>query len=329
MSSLQVIMGTGPVGSSTAQFLLKKGLRVRMLSKSGRRPATFLDELTAEELARLEIQAVDALDREALVNATRGASHLYHCANVLYQDWERFLPPLHANMLEAARVNGTVIAIAQNLYMYARGVPVINESTPQEAPSRKGRLQKMLHERLVETAARNGMSWAVVRASDYYGPGGMMQSVFGTDRFLDPLFAGKRPAMLGNPDIPHSYTYVEDYGRALATAALDPAAHGTAWIVPNDRTLTTREVARMFFTAAGRDGEVGHIPRALLSVAGLFNPLLHEVVEVLYQKEEPYVVDGSMFQSRFGFQPTSLEEGIRRTLAWYRETRGIEEAAAA
>lgn len=58
------------------------------------------------------------------------------------------------------------------------------------------------------------------------------------------------------------------------------------------------------------------------------SPLLREVVDVLYQKEEPYVVDGGRFQSRFGFSPTTLEEGVRRTLAWYRAMRGIQEEAA-
>jgi nucleoside-diphosphate-sugar epimerase len=54
---------------------------------------------------------------------------------------------------------------------------------------------------------------------------------------------------------------------------------------------------------------------------GLFSPLLREIPEVLYQKEEPYVVDGGNFQRRFGFSPTTLEEGVRRTMAWYRALR--------
>jgi nucleoside-diphosphate-sugar epimerase len=54
---------------------------------------------------------------------------------------------------------------------------------------------------------------------------------------------------------------------------------------------------------------------------GLFNPLLRELVEMLYQKEEPYVVDGSQFARQFSFSPTTLEEGVRRTIEWYRRVR--------
>ena len=51
-----------------------------------------------------------------------------------------------------------------------------------------------------------------------------------------PFVRGKAAPALGRLDLPHTFTYVEDYGRALAAAALSPEAHGRAWIVPNDRT---------------------------------------------------------------------------------------------
>jgi nucleoside-diphosphate-sugar epimerase len=320
-SDLHVIFGTGPVGCSAARSLLEKGFKVRMVNRSGRRPAG-LD-------ADLEIRAANMANLEEVLAASQGATHIYHCANVLYQDWYRVLPVLHANLRAAAIRHGAVLAVAQNLYMYARGVPVIDENTEVRPPSRKGLLQQSLHTALVDAAARQGLRWVSVRASDYYGPGAEMQSVFGTTRFLDPLSAGKRPAMIGDLDIPHTYTFVEDYGRSLATAALHAEAYGKAWIVPNDRTLTTREVAALFFAAEGLPTNVGRLPRALIMMACLFSPLVRQIPEMLYQKEEPYVVDGSSFQSTFDFAPTTLEEGVRKTLAWYHAARSAPSAAAA
>ena len=64
-------------------------------------------------------------------------------------------------------------------------------------------------------------------------------------------------------------------------------------------------------------------------MAGLFSPLLREIPEMLYQKEEPYVVDGSSFQGTFDFTPTTLEEGVRRTLAWYHAARSARTAPSA
>jgi nucleoside-diphosphate-sugar epimerase len=320
-SGVQVIFGTGPVGCSAAKLLLEKGFRVRMVNRTGKRPDGLLSDLTKDQESRLEITPVDAMDQAQVLAISKGATHIYHCANVSYELWNTVLPRLHANLVEAAVANGAVLAVAENLYMYARGAEVINEATPEIPPSRKGKLQHDLHARLIEAGTRRGLRWVSVRASDFYGPGAILQSVFGTTRFLDPLFAGRRPGLLGDPDQPHTYTYVGDYGRALAQAALTVEALGRAWIVPNDRTTTSREVARLFFAAAARGKDVTGIPRFLLAALGLFSPVLREIGEVLYQKEEKYVVDGSLFSSKFGFTPTPLEEGIRRTLEWYLVSR--------
>jgi nucleoside-diphosphate-sugar epimerase len=315
-SGLHVIFGTGPVGCSAAKLLREKGFRVRMVNRTGKRP-DWLTDVTRDMASRLEITAADALEPAQVLAVSEGATHIYHCMNVSYELWKSVLPIVHANLREAAVARGAILAVAENLYMYARGTEVINEGTPELPPSRKGKLQHGLHASLIQAGERRGLKWVSVRASDFYGPGAILQSVFGTTRFLDPLFAGKRPGLIGNPDLPHTYTYVGDYGRALAHAALTPEAHGRAWIVPNDRTLTSREVARLFFAAAGRGTDVTRIPRFTLAALGLFSPVLRELGEVLYQKEERYVVDGSLFGSRFSFTPTPLEEGIRRTLEWY------------
>jgi nucleoside-diphosphate-sugar epimerase len=314
---VHVIFGTGPVGCFAAKLLLEKGLQVRMVNRTGKRPDGLLEGLSRDEESRLEIKGADALDKAGVLAVSGGATHIYHCANVSYELWKTVLPRLHANLVDAAVANGAVLAVAENLYMYARGTDVINEATPEVPPTRKGKLQHELHGRLIEAGKRRGLKWVSVRASDFYGPGAILQSVFGTTRFLDPLFAGRRPGLLGDPDQPHTYTYVGDYGRALAHAALTSEAHGRAWIVPNDRTMTSREVARLFFAAAAQGKDVSRIPRFLLTGLGLFNPVIRELGEMLYQKEEKYVVDGSLFGSKFGFTPTSIEEGIRRTLEWY------------
>lgn len=321
-AGLQVIFGTGPVGFAAAGLLLEKGLQVRMVSRKGREPDGVSWTIRPELRVRLSFQSADAMDMAAVRAAAREATHIYYCVNAPYQDWEKLLPVMHGNVVRAAVESGAVLAAAENLYMYAKGLPVIDELARIDPPSRKGRLIQRLHDELAAAGARNGLRWTAVRASDFYGPLATGQSLFGTERFLDPLFAGRRPLLWGNLDLPHTYTNVEDYGRALATAGLSPEAHGKAWIVPNDRTVTTRQLARLFFDAAGlsngRAPKIRRLPRAGFAAAGLFSPLMREVLEVLYQKEQPYVVDGSRFQRAFGFQPTSLEEGIRRTVEWYR-----------
>ncbi len=319
-TGLQVVFGNGPVGSAAARWLLEQGRKVRMASRTGRRPALLFDGLPASQESQLEFAKADAKDLESVFRAAKGASHIYHCVNVLYQYWQAELPPIQENLVAAALRENAVLAVTENLYMYARGVDVIDESTPEIPPTRKGALRKRLHDQLVDAGRRQGLRWTSIRASDYYGPGATFQSMFGTQFFLAPLFSGRRPRVLGRMDKPHSVTYVGDFGRALAVAALDPRAHGRSWIVPNDRARTAKEVAQAFSDASGRPKTLGVIPRPVIAALGLVSPLLRELKEMLYQKEEPYVVDGSQFATTFRFSPTLLEEGVRRTLAWYAGT---------
>ena len=61
---------------------------------------------------------------------------------------------------------------------------------------------------------------------------------------------------------------------------------------------------------------MGALEQGLL---GLFNPLLRELNETLYQFERPFVSDASKFQAAFGpFESTPHPEAIARTVEWFR-----------
>lgn len=59
-------------------------------------------------------------------------------------------------------------------------------------------------------------------------------------------------------------------------------------------------------------------PRILFRALGLFNPAMREMVEMLYEFEEPFVVDHSAFAEAFGDRATPLDEAVRETVRWYR-----------
>jgi hypothetical protein len=52
-----------------------------------------------------------------------------------------------------------------------------------------------------------------------------------------------------------------------------------------------------------------------MTLAGLLNRQIREAREVLYQFEQPFVMDASKFERTFGAIVTPLREGIRQTLA--------------
>ncbi len=311
---LHLVFGSGPVGMATAGALLKRNKTVKMVNRSGEIPQ-FLKDSGVGGLS------CDLMDLTQVLKTAVGATHIYHCANPLYHQWGEILPTIQENLVEASIKNNAVLVVADNLYMYARGVEKITDDTLILPPTRKGKIRQNLAKSLEDACKTRGLKWVAIRASDYYGPWSGYQSVFGTDRFLDVLNQGKAPAFLGNPDQVHSYTYIGDFGEALVLAGLNPQAHGRAWICPNAPVTTTREIGDLFiknWKGAVPKLKFGKIPRLALRFLGLFDPVIRELMEMLYQKEEPYVVEGTAFEKAFGFTPTPLEAGVKSTLAWFK-----------
>jgi nucleoside-diphosphate-sugar epimerase len=72
------------------------------------------------------------------------------------------------------------------------------------------------------------------------------------------------------------------------------------------------------FEVVGKPARLQAAPKIVLRVMGLLNPGIRETIEMLYEFEEPFVVDDSKFEQAFGEQATPLKEAIAETVHWYR-----------
>jgi nucleoside-diphosphate-sugar epimerase len=96
-------------------------------------------------------------------------------------------------------------------------------------------------------------------------------------------------------------------------------ADGQVWHLPAAEPLTGRQFLTLVFEAAGYPPKIGVASRPMIRIAGLFNPLVRELNETLYQFERPFVSDASKFQSGFGpLPPTPHAEAVNRTVEWFR-----------
>jgi len=68
----------------------------------------------------------------------------------------------------------------------------------------------------------------------------------------------------------------------------------------------------------GKPARIQAAPKILLRAMGLFNPGMREMIEILYEFEEPFVVDDSKFEEAFGEHATLLKGAIGDTVQWYR-----------
>ncbi len=158
---------------------------------------------------------------------------------------------------------------------------------------------------------------AIGRGSDFFGPW-VLDSAFG-DRVFYPALAGKAASFGGRLDLPHTATYIEDFGRALVILGERDEALGGVWHVPNDRPqLTQRQFAELVFAETGHPVKASGMGRLMMALGGLFIPGARETVEMMYEFEKPFVVDSSKFERAFGVVAMPIAEAIRATVAWYR-----------
>ena len=294
-----VIIGAGAVGTATAEALIGQGHDVTVVTRTGSGP----------DRPGVTRVSADASDPFALARAVGAADAVYNCANPPYHRWPELWPPMADSMLEVAAKSGAVLVIMGNLYGYGPVDHPMIEGDPLAATGAKGRVRVAMWEQALEADRAGRVRVTEARASDFFGPGVVETSHFG--RNVDRLLAGRKVRVLGDPDAPHSWTYVPDVGRTLAVLGTDPRAWGRAWHVPTGPALSQRQLATRFCEVAGvRVAPVSGFPPGSLALAGLFSAQMRELKETLYQFDRPFLLDSSAVTDTFGITPTPLDEAL-------------------
>ncbi|MDF9749523.1 NAD-dependent epimerase/dehydratase family protein [Arthrobacter sp. ES3-54] len=309
-AGLHVIFGTGAIGLATFDALRRRGRTVRLVNRSGQ----------ARVPDGVEVAGGDASDPAFAADAARGAAVVYQTMNPPYPEWGTQFPALQSGVLAAAETTGARLVSMENVYMYGRpdGHP-LTETRANNAHTKKGQLRARMSQELLTAHDAGRVQVAIGRASDYFGPRGGAQSNLG-DRVFPAALAGKTANVLGNPDQPHTYTYIPDIGEGLAVLGEHPDAPGEIWHLPNDpETRTTRELVDMIYKLAGQPrARLRAVPPLLLRGLSLINPTVRELLEMQYQFEEPFIVDSTKIADKLGLEATPMHEALTETLLSYR-----------
>lgn len=286
--------------------LASRGKPVRMVNTRGR----------ADVPSGVEVVKGDAYSTDSTTELTRGASVVYQCAMPPYTEWLQKFPPMQAAILEGAARNNAKLVIADNLYMYGEVDGVIHEGLPYAAQTRKGRLRAQMAESALAAHQAGKVRVALGRGSDFFGPG-VLASAIGTQAIRNAL-QGKSAQLLGKLDVPHTFTYINDFGKSLVILGEREEALGQVWHVPNDRPVTQRELMTLFFQEIGKPPKMVSMRGILMTMVGLFSPVVREMKEMMYALDKPYIVDSTKFELAFQVKATPLREAVRRTVEWYR-----------
>ncbi len=306
-----VVFGTGAIGLALAEALQRRGeTGIRLVNRSGNAPVT--DDV--------EVVGGDASDPAFAVEAAAGTRVVYQVLNPPYDQWPQRFPALQAGVLAAAEAARARLVSMENVYLYGRpaGRP-LTEDRAHHAHTRKGKLRAQMSHELLAAHDAGRVAVAIGRASDYFGPRGGAQSNLG-DRVFPAALAGRTATVLGDPDQPHTYSYIPDIGEGLAVLGEHPDATGEVWHLPNDPdTRTTRQLVDIAYQHAGRSrSKLRALPPLVLRALGLVNPTVRELLEMQYQFDEPFVVDSTKIATALGAKATPVDDAVADTLDVYR-----------
>jgi nucleoside-diphosphate-sugar epimerase len=307
---LHVVFGTGPVGLAVADELSRRDRRVRLVNRSGR----------ADAADGVEVVGGDAADRAFASEACSGATVVYFALNPPYNRWPELFPALQDGVLDGAARAGARLVAMENVYMYGpTGGRPLTEDLPYAADTRKGEVRARMSRDLFAAHEAGKVRVTAGRASDFFGPR-VTESAAGASIFGRAI-SGKAAQVAGDPELPHTYTYAPDIGKGLVTLGEHEEAFGRAWHLPGPETVSTRRFVEVVFGETGGEFKLQRAPKVLFRIMGLFDPAMREMVEMLYEFEEPFIVDHTAFAEAFGDHATPLDEAVRETVRWYRSQR--------
>ncbi|MDI4658496.1 NAD-dependent epimerase/dehydratase family protein [Xanthobacter autotrophicus] len=308
-----LVGATGPIGASIATALAHAGTGFAAI---GRSAPGLARAFASRPEADLRIWNPD--DPATIRAAFRGLETLAYMVGVPY-DAFHLHPRLMARTIEAAAAEGVSrLLLIGTAYPFGRPQAArVSESHPRVPHTFKGQMRKAQEDLLMEADAAGTIRATILRLPDFYGPG--------VERsFLSDIFAaaaeGRRAKVIGPIDRPHEFVFVPDVGPVVRTLLATDAAFGRTFNLGGAGTISVREVAeRAFALVNARPNTKPRLMvanKTMLRLAGLFDPVMRELVEMNYLMTTPVIMDDTALQGLIGpVVKTPYGEGIASTMA--------------
>jgi nucleoside-diphosphate-sugar epimerase len=306
-NELHVVIGaSGGTGSAIVRELVARGKRVRGVNRSGH----------ADLPSVVEMLNADATDPNRMREVCQGATVVYNCVNPPFTQWTDIFPAVMEATIKGAAAADAKYVFADDTWMYGKVDGPMTEDLPSRPVSNKGVLRAWLAEMLLAAHSRGKVRVVIGRGGELYGP--LVESVLGQNLFGTAL-ANRRAMWIGDLDVPLTPLFIDDFARGLVTLGEHDEAIGQVWHIPTAEPITGREFVRIIFEEVGRVPKVTAYRSRFVKALGLFSSLAREGAEMVYQFEQPFIIDSSKYQCAFGEDTaTPYREGIRQTIDWYR-----------
>jgi nucleoside-diphosphate-sugar epimerase len=304
--------GAGFLGSNLSLALAARGARVTALDGflfgGGANPANL--DGSPVELVRGDIRDIDLRPlcegASVIFNLAAQTSHMGGQADPLADIAVNAVAQVR--LIQAAReaAPDAVVVHASTRQFYGRVEKLpVDESQPVAPPDANG-VSKFAGEQywMLEHRVR-GRPVVSLRLTNCYGPRLRIRDARQTflGIWIRSVLEGKPFEVWGGEQL-RDLTYVDDVTDAFLAAAASPACHGGIYNIGGSPPASLRELADL--------------------VVGLAGPPAHYAIKAFPADRKQidigsYHADDSAFRAATGWAPrVSLEDGVRRTIDWYR-----------
>lgn len=302
---MQTILGSGGIiANHLATSLPSYTDKIRLVSRNPK-------VVTGKE----ELLSADLTSAEQVLKAVKGSDVVYLTAGLQYDSkvWQEQWPKLMQNVINACKENKSKLVFFDNVYMYGKVVGPMTEETNFNPCSLKGEVRAKIATMILDEVSKGSLTALIARAADFYGP--ETNNSFLTMMVFENLKKGKAAQLMIGENLKHSFTFTPDAGKATALLGNTPSAFNQTWHLPADmNVLTMQQIVEIAAKELNAKAKITVLPKLLIQMAGLFNPIIKESVEMLYQYDSDYIFDSSKFDNAFTFNKVLYAEGIRNSV---------------
>ncbi|MHB8110070.1 MAG: NAD-dependent 4,6-dehydratase LegB [Syntrophorhabdaceae bacterium] len=308
----------GFIGSHLVEMLLQKGYDVRaFVYYNSFNSWGWLDTFSQEKLNSIEVIAGDVRDPNGMRNAVKGVDAVFHLAALIGIPFSYHSPDSYIdtnikgtlNVLQAARdenVSRVIVTSTSEVYGTARYVP-IDENHPFQGQSPYS-ASKIGADRIAESFYRSfGLPVIIARPFNTYGPRQSARAIIPT--IITQLLSGKKEINLGSLHPTRDLNYVTDTCAGFVALANSEKAIGREINIGSGREISMGDLAAMIISRIDPDARI-------VSDDLRIRPKDSEVERLL--------CNSGLIAGLTGWKPEiSLEEGISRTIEWFREPTNL------